>query len=180
MVNRNLIRSLENDAEFHALIQREVGGVDEPNLASLEGEAGFDTNRIVEGRIIRVDEDQVLVDVGFKSEGTISRSEWDEHEPPPQVGDSVKVLVEELEDEQAVTDEFQGMIALSKRKAQKILDWQRMMETVKEGEVVTGTVTRKIKGGLLVDIGVNVFLPASQVDIRRPNDIGDYIGKVAA
>ena len=52
-----------------------------------------------------------------------------------------------------------------------------MMETVKEGDVVTGTVTRKIKGGLLVDIGVNVFLPASQVDIRRPADIGDYIGR---
>ncbi len=51
------------------------------------------------------------------------------------------------------------------------------MENVHEGDVVTGTVTRKIKGGLLVDIGVNVFLPASQVDIRRPADIGDYIGR---
>src|SRR5690242_21593746 len=53
-----------------------------------------------------------------------------------------------------------------------------MMKTVQEGQVVTGTVTRKIKGGLLVDIGVNVFLPARQVDIRRPSDIGDYIGRV--
>jgi small subunit ribosomal protein S1 len=71
-----------------------------------------------------------------------------------------------------------GMISLSKRKAEKILEWEKMMSEVSEGQVVTGTVTRKIKGGLLVDIGVNVFLPGSQVDIRRPGDIGDYIGRV--
>ncbi len=71
-----------------------------------------------------------------------------------------------------------GMISLSKRKAEKILAWQEMMKTIQEGQVVTGTCTRKIKGGLLVDIGVNVFLPASQVDIRRPHDIGEYIGRV--
>ena len=69
------------------------------------------------------------------------------------------------------------MIALSKRKAEKIEAWLKVMETVHENDVVTGIVTRKIKGGLLVDIGVNVFLPASQVDIRRPADIGDYIGR---
>ena len=69
------------------------------------------------------------------------------------------------------------MIVLSKRKAEKIEKWMKVMETVHEGDVVTGTATRKIKGGLLVDIGVNVFLPASQVDIRRPHDIGEYIGK---
>ncbi len=69
------------------------------------------------------------------------------------------------------------MIILSKRKAEKIEAWMKVMETVHEGDVVTGVVTRKIKGGLLVDIGVNVFLPASQVDIRRPPDIGDYIGR---
>ncbi len=69
------------------------------------------------------------------------------------------------------------MITLSKRKAEKIEAWLKVMETVHEDDVVTGIVTRKIKGGLLVDIGVNVFLPASQVDIRRPADIGDYIGR---
>src|SRR5436853_3279014 len=69
------------------------------------------------------------------------------------------------------------MIVLSKRKAEKIEKWMKVMETVHENDVVSGEVTRKIKGGLLVDIGVNVFLPASQVDIRRPHDIGEYIGK---
>jgi len=68
------------------------------------------------------------------------------------------------------------MITLSKRKARRIEDWLKVMESVHENDVVTGYVTRKIKGGLLVDIsGVNVFLPASQVDIRRPADIGDLL-----
>jgi small subunit ribosomal protein S1 len=86
------------------------------------------------------------------------------------------VLIEDLEDETATPDDG-GMVRISKKKAKKMDDWNAMMAKIKEGEVVTGTVTRKIKGGLLVDIGVNVFLPASQVDIRRPSDIGDYIGR---
>jgi small subunit ribosomal protein S1 len=178
MVNRNLIRSLESDPELASRLSFEIGDLDETNLATMNTETGFATNRIVEGRIIRVDEEVVLIDVGFKSEGTISRSEWDETEDPPQVGDVLKVLVEELEEEGVTPDEMHGMVSLSKRKAKKILDWDEIISNLSEGKVVTGTVTRKIKGGLLVDIGVNVFLPASQVDIRRPNDIGDYIGRV--
>jgi small subunit ribosomal protein S1 len=134
-------------------------------------------NKIIEGRVIRVDEDNVLVDVGFKSEGSIPRHEWDADEDPPAIGDIVKVLVEEVEEEFPVTEDPFSMVSLSRRKAQKLIEWDNVMNAVKEGQVVTGTVTRKIKGGLLVDIGVNVFLPASQVDIRRPSDIGDYIGR---
>ncbi len=96
----------------------------------------------------------------------------------PRPGQTLKVLIEEVEDVFGQVDESRGMIALSKRKAEKIEAWKKVMESVKEGDVVSGIVTRKIKGGLLVDIsGVNVFLPASQVDIRRPADIGDYIGR---
>ena len=94
----------------------------------------------------------------------------------PKIGETIRVLVEDVEDVAGRQDD-RGMIVLSKRKAEKIEKWMKVMETVHEGDVVTGTVTRKIKGGLLVDIGVNVFLPASQVDIRRPPDIGDYIGQ---
>jgi small subunit ribosomal protein S1 len=118
----------------------------------------------------------VLVDIGFKSEGSISLDEWKEEDEPPQVGQLVKVLIEDLEDETATPDDG-GMVRISKNKADKMIQWNRMMESIKEGNIVTGQVTRKIKGGLLVDIGVNVFLPASQVDIRRPADIGDYIGR---
>ena len=134
-------------------------------------------NQIVRGRVIRIEGDFVLVDVGYKSEGIILRSEWDENEPPPQVGQDIEVLIEDVEDAFG-TDDTRGMLSLSKRKAEKIKAWMNVMKTVHEGDVVTGTVTRKIKGGLLVDIGVNVFLPASQVDVRRPADIGDYIGRV--
>ncbi len=110
----------------------------------------------------------MLVDVGFKSEGTISADEWDDDEDRRRSAATIKVLIEEMEDDLGLADDPHGMVRLSKRKAEKILQWEKMMKTVQEGQVVTGTVTRKIKGGLLVDIGVNVFLPASQVDIRRP------------
>ena len=96
----------------------------------------------------------------------------------PQIGQTRSASsIEDVEDVHGRIEESRGMIVLSKRKAEKIEEWLKVMETVHEGDVVTGTVTRKIKGGLLVDIGVNVFLPASQVDIRRPPDIGDYIGQ---
>jgi small subunit ribosomal protein S1 len=180
MVNRNLIRSLETDAAISDLFDQEFADVTDDGtvLGTMEGEASFNVNSIVEGRIIRIDDDIVLVDVGFKSEGSIPINEWEEGEEPPEVGQTFQVLIEDLEDEFGRADDPHGMVSLSKRKAEKIIAWQEMMKTVHEGQVVTGTVTRKIKGGLLVDIGVNVFLPASQVDIRRPSDIGDYIGRV--
>ncbi len=178
MVNRNLIRSLENDPELKAVFQAALEQATDTIVEEIETEGDFDVNKIVEGRIVRVEGDSILVDVGYKSEGTISRDEWDDHDEPPKVGETIQVLIEEMEDELGLADDPHGMVRLSKRKAEKILQWETMMKTVQEGQVVTGTVTRKIKGGLLVDIGVNVFLPASQVDIRRPGDIGDYIGRV--
>jgi small subunit ribosomal protein S1 len=75
------------------------------------------------------------------------------------------------------TDSVGGLIHLSKHKADRIRGWERIIETSKEGDIVTGKVIRRIKGGLLVDIGVPVFLPASQVDIRKPGDISRFIGK---
>ncbi len=178
MVDRNLIRSLENDQEFAAEVNAALAEAEDPELTDVDAETTVDVNNIVEGRVIRIDEDRVLVDVGFKSEGTIPISEWEEEDETPHVGERIKVLVEEVEDATGTLDDPFGMISLSKRKAEKILAWQEMMKTIQEGQVVTGTCTRKIKGGLLVDIGVNVFLPASQVDIRRPHDIGEYIGRV--
>jgi len=177
MVNRNLIRSLENDDTLTLDIERELASAQNWDGNIIDAPQ-VDLNQIVVGRIIRVDAEAVLVDVGFKSEGTISRREWDETEVQPEVGQTIKVLIEEMEEAVGRPEDGQGMITLSKKKAEKIIAWQEMMKTVQEGQVVTGTVTRKIKGGLLVDIGVNVFLPASQVDIRRPQDIGDYIGRV--
>jgi small subunit ribosomal protein S1 len=176
MVNRNLIRGLDlKQEEWEEELAQAMGGTVTEEIDW--GGAELAPNKIIDGRILRIDNEFVLVDVGYKSEGIIPLSEWEEGEEPPEVGQSVKVLVEEVEDVFGRTEEARGMISLSKRKAEKIEAWLKVMETVHEGDIVTGTVTRKIKGGLLVDIGVNVFLPASQVDIRRPADIGDYIGR---
>ncbi|MCC7476349.1 MAG: 30S ribosomal protein S1 [Pirellulales bacterium] len=172
MVNRNLIREFDVSEEDFGIA---IGDALPDDMTWLSGqEVGPD--QIVEGRVLRVDDDFVLVDVGYKSEGIIPRNEWEEGEALPEVGETIRVLVEDTEDVAGRHDD-RGMIVLSKRKAEKIEKWLKVMETVHEGDTVSGMVTRKIKGGLLVDIGVNVFLPASQVDIRRPHDIGEYIGK---
>ena len=176
MVDRNLIRSLdlsEEDWQIELNDALEGNAPEDIDWTTQE----MDLNQIVQGKVLRVEGDVVLVDVGYKSEGIIFRSEWEEGEKLPEPGAIVKVLIEDVEDIHGLVDDTRGMITLSKRKAEKIEAWMKVIETVHEGDVVTGIVTRKIKGGLLVDIGVNVFLPASQVDIRRPTDIGDYIGR---
>src|SRR5262249_10952118 len=127
----------------------------------------FEIGSIVAGKVIEIVGDQVVVDVGYKSEGLVPLNEW-EDEPPPQPGDHVEVLLEGMEDET-------GEIVLSRRRAHGRRPGEMAIPKYHEGDVVKGKVTRKIKGGLLVDIGVNFFLPASQVDIRRPSDIADYI-----
>ena len=176
MVNRNLIRGLDSkQEEWEEELAQAMGGTATEELDWGGGELAV--NKIIDGHVLRVDNEFVLVDVGYKSEGIIPLNEWEEDEEPPVPGQTVKVLVEEVEDVFGRHQESRGMITLSKRKAEKIEAWLKVMETVHENDIVTGTVTRKIKGGLLVDIGVNVFLPASQVDIRRPADIGDYIGR---
>ncbi|MFW6189673.1 MAG: 30S ribosomal protein S1 [Planctomycetota bacterium] len=129
----------------------------------------YSVNTILEGRIVSITDDEVMVDVGYKSEGAIPKHEWENGEELA-VGDTCEVLLEAVEDEE-------GLVQLSKRKADRIRNWERVVTHHEEGGIVTGTVMRKIKGGLLVDIGVPVFLPASQVDIRRPGEIADYIGE---
>ncbi len=181
MVNRNLIRTLEDEdisQQIDELFPEYELELDQlfPEQDSIDQD--FEINKIIEGKIIRVDDEAVLVDVGFKSEGTIPRSEWEEHHEPPEVGQTIKVLIEDMEDDLGEADDPHGLIAISKRKADNIIHWQTIIQNVKENDIVTGTCTRKIKGGLLVDIGVPVFLPASQVDIRRPSDIADFIGRV--
>ncbi len=170
MVNRQLVREFElTDDEFGELDDVSDGAL--VDIIFGQEERPFEPQTIVPGKVVRLDSDFAVVDIGYKSEGLIPLSEWDEgEEDPPHVGQRFDVLLEEVEDSS-------GMVRLSKRKAEKIKKWDAVMDSVHEGDVVTGPVTRKIKGGLLVDIGVAVFLPASQVDIRRPSDIGDYIGR---
>ena len=178
MVNRNLIRTLESDQDFASDIDAAMATMEEDFDPSAGADFAIAVNNIVDGHVIRVDDEFILVDIGYKSEGSIPLNEWEETDEQPVQGMTLQVLVEDVEGSSGFVDDPQGMISISWRKAQKILEWKRLMKTINEGQVVTGKAVRKIKGGLLVDIGVNVFLPASQVDIRRPNDIGDYIGRI--
>jgi small subunit ribosomal protein S1 len=166
MVDRNLLREFDvSEDELTAMV------VGEDGTNTLEHFLGagqsFEIGRIVSGKVVEVVGDQVVVDVGYKSEGLVPLNEWEE-EPAPVAGASVEVLLEGMEDDT-------GEIVLSRKKAHRMRAWEMVISRYHEGDVVKGRVTRKIKGGLLVDIGVNVFLPASQVDIRRPSDIADYI-----
>src|SRR5262249_35682877 len=132
----------------------------------------FRDGHIVRGRVRAVHGGDVWVDVGYKSEGAVPLQEWyDEglgQVVAPQPGDEVEVLLEAVEDEA-------GALVLSHRKARRPKEWEGVISRHKEGDAVSGLVTRKIKGGLLVNIGVNVFLPASQVDVRRTPDVGVYL-----
>ncbi|MFG0256931.1 MAG: 30S ribosomal protein S1 [Phycisphaerales bacterium JB043] len=172
MVDYNLIASLGvSDDDASALLQDAYGTeVAQGDMSSLlEGRLeDFQAGSILDGKVVGFAGDNVVVDVGLKSEGLIDKGEFDGE--PISMGDTVKVLLESLEGNQ-------GIVSLSKRKADRIINWQRLLETTKEGDEVKGKVIRKIKGGLLVDIGVHSFLPASQVDIRRPHDLGEFVGR---
>ena len=124
---------------------------------------------ILKGTIVSQIGNDVIVEVGLKSEGIVDACEF---EDPEQItaGNEIDVLLED-------TDSESGLVLLSKRKADIIRGWETILSSKKEGDVVKGKVIRRIKGGLLVDIGVPVFLPASQVDIRKPGDISRFIGK---
>ncbi|MCH9654869.1 MAG: 30S ribosomal protein S1 [Planctomycetes bacterium] len=179
MVDRNLIREFNiSDEDLDAAFAEVMPTVNEEGeetdwvlddvYASVS--CAYDVNQIIDGVVLSVEGEEVLVDIGFKSEDVVHIDEWSEEEETPKAGDQVQVLLEEVE------DEF-GLTMLSKRKADRIREWEKVIATHAEGDVVSGTVVRKIKGGLLINIGVNVFLPASQVDIRRPSDIANYIGR---
>ena len=173
MVNRNLIAELGvDDTDVEQMIGEALGQqVAEGDMEELlAGQiADFKPGSMLKAKIIGKAGDDWLVDVGLKSEGILDRHEFDTPEDV-EIGDTVEVVLEEVESES-------GTIVISKRKADRIRGWETISASKEEGHVVEGRVMRKIKGGLLVDIGVPVFLPASQVDIRRPPDIGELIGQ---
>lgn len=152
-------------------VREALGELDAAALAStLERSlANFQTGIVLKGRVLRVLGADVIVDIGYKAEGLIRLSEFEDPEGV-EVGQEVEVFLEGADDET-------GIVLLSKRKADRIRGWERVIESHSVGDVVEGRVMRKIKGGLLVDIGVPVFLPASQVDIRRVPDVVDFVGR---
>lgn len=129
----------------------------------------FEVGSIIKGKVLAVTPTEIIIDGGYKSEGVIPAEEFDDLSEI-RVGDEMELLLEAVEDDS-------GLIKLSKRKADRIRGWEKIITEYKEGDVVTGRVIRKIKGGLLVDLGIPVFLPASQIDVKPPGDIANYIGK---
>src|SRR6202166_4448101 len=129
----------------------------------------FTEGMLVKGRILEVRPNEVLVDIGYKSEGSISLSEFDEPEAVKQ-GDEIEVLLESLEDDD-------GMVVLSFARAEQKKNWDRIVSICTEGGTIEGKVRGKVKGGLMVNIGVDAFLPASQIDVIPPRNLDEYLGK---
>ena len=153
----------EKDAELfkNLLTQNEAAPVEENSLMT--------PGSILKGRIVEITKDHVVVDVGLKSEGLVPIEEFSD---PSQVylDAEVEVLLDQAEDDN-------GQIVLSREKAERLRQWEYILEHCEEGSIVKGRVLRKVKGGLMVDIGMEAFLPGSQIDNKRIKNLDDYIGK---
>src|SRR3954454_25381570 len=135
----------------------------------------FDEGDVVTGKVVRIDNDEVLVDIGYKSEGVIPSNELsirknvDPHDEV-ELGEEVDALVLTKEDQD-------GRLIMSKKRARFEKAWRNIEAAAESGQVVTGTVIEVVKGGLIVDLGVRGFLPASLVDIRRVPNLDDFMGQ---
>jgi small subunit ribosomal protein S1 len=159
-------------AELDRMVQASLGNVSEPDLKrELEASVKDITpGTIVNARVDSVDDrtGMVVMDIGGKSEGQIAIAEFGE--TLPTAGQVFEVFYEGLDENDTAL--------ISKRRADRLRSWERVSKKYKEGDEVQGVVQRKIKGGLLVDVeGVNVFLPASQVNLRRTHDISDFVNE---
>ncbi|HCW43571.1 MAG TPA: 30S ribosomal protein S1, partial [Cutibacterium acnes] len=135
----------------------------------------FNDGDIVSGTVVKVDRDEVLLDIGYKTEGVIPSKELSiKHDVDPfevvNVGDEIEALVQQKEDKE-------GRLILSKKRAQYERAWGTIEQIKEEDGVVTGTVIEVVKGGLIVDIGLRGFLPASLVEMRRVRDLQPYVGQ---
>ncbi len=149
-------RDEEDERDPQAL--QDMLGMYEESLKNLE------EGEILKGRVLRVNEDEVVVDIGFKSEGVIPLDEFADSEAV-KVGDEVDVFLEKMENQD-------GLVVLSKQRADFVKVWDRVKDAAEKGEVVEGRLVRKIKGGAVVDLfGVEAFLPGSQIALRPPQSV---------
>lgn len=153
----------EKDAEiFKNLLDNKEGKSKEETASLIPG-------TILKGRIVEFTKDHVVIDVGLKSEGLVPIQEFTD--PSDLVLDGiVEVLLDQAEDDN-------GQIVLSREKAERLRQWEYILEHCEEGSIVKGRVLRKVKGGLMVDIGMEAFLPGSQIDNKRIKNLDDYIDK---
>ncbi len=164
-------------AELEAEEAKESNGKDKSNTfaelfeASVK-ERDFNVGDVVSGRVLEVNSDFVLVDINYKSEGLIPFSEFQTAEGKPDIkpGDAVQVYIDKVENEN-------GMVVLSKDKADMLKAWNDISQACEREELVEGTIIAKVKGGLSVDIGVKAFLPGSQIDLRPVRNLDQFLGK---
>src|SRR5664279_1024748 len=125
---------------------------------------------IVKGHILEIRPREFLVDIGYKSEGVIPASEFEDPEEV-EIGDEIEVLLERLENDE-------GMVVLSKEKAAQRQNWEKIVGVFKGDGLIKGKVRSVVKGGLTVNVGVEAFLPASQIDIIPPKDLQQFVGNI--
>ncbi len=127
-------------------------------------------SELIQGTVVGLTKTDAIVNIGFKSDGLVSLNEFRDI-PNLKIGDEIEVLVLEKEDRD-------GQLSLSRRQARQVRSWQNVVDYFKSGEVVTGTITSKTKGGLIVDVnGLETFLPGSQIDVKPVTDYDQYVGK---
>ena len=162
------LEDLEADPEAEPLGQQGYG-YDE--LAKLVDETltNVSAHEIVSGKVVSLGDKDVVIDIGFKSDGIVSKNEFDEDLAP---GDVVEVYLERIED-------YHGQLVLSKSKADKVRRWKRIESAFENEEILEGTIVRRIKGGMIVELfdGVEAFLPGSQIDVRPVRDFDAYLEK---
>ena len=144
----------------------------EASLKERGGDGILKEGEIVKGTVVQITKDYAVVDIGYKSEGQIPISEFTspKGEVTVKAGDPVEVLLESRENDT-------GMVVLSKEKADKMRIWDEISAAVKDDQIIKGTITGRVKGGLQVDIGVKAFLPGSQVDIRPVRNLDQFLAK---
>src|SRR6056297_1532488 len=124
---------------------------------------------IVDGTVVKIKSNDVLIDVGYKAEGAVSKKEFDNPEEI-EVGDTVRVLLQSI-------DASEGLISVSKRKADYIEKWETLKEAYNKNESVDGYIKKRVKGGFIVSLGIPAFLPASHLDLKLVKNLNDYVGK---
>ncbi len=130
----------------------------------------FNSNEIVKGTVVAITDKEIVMNIGFKSEGIIPSNEFRDM-PELKSGDSVEVFIEEVEDQD-------GQLILSRRRAKHLRTWERIEESMEKDLVLTGHVMRRTKGGFVVDIdGIEAFLPGSQIDVKPVRDFDAYVGR---
>ena len=138
--------------------------------ALAQSQTSFASGQIVKGTVIEIRSKEVMVDIGYKSEGSVPASEFEDLDEELKVGDEVDVLILQLEDRE-------GMVVLSYEQAVFKQNWDNIKAICEEGGRIKGRIKAAVKGGLIVNIGVEAFLPSSQIDVNTPSDLDAYVGQ---